>query len=76
MSLVNAFVEPVRGQDIVKESIQKLADEADQTTRCFSLPVKERLWFSVDRYPIHPDCATKVCAAFPELVENAAALLG
>ena len=76
VSLVNAFVEPVRGQDIVKESIQKLADEADQTTRCFSLPVKERLWFSVDRYPIHPDCATKVCAAFPDLVENAAALLG
>ena len=42
---------------------------------CFGLPVRERLWFCADKYPIHPECATKVCASFPELVEAAAVLL-
>lgn len=75
VSLVNAFVEPVKGQDQVKESIQRLADETDLMNRNFGLPVRERLWFCVDKYSIRPDCATKVCASFPELVEDAAALL-
>ena len=75
VSLVNAFVEPVRGKDYVEESIRKLADETDLLSRSFGLPVRERLWFCVDKYPIHPECATKVCATFPELVEAAAALL-
>lgn len=74
-SLVNAFVEPVRGQDVVKDSIRKLADEADMLARNFGLPVRERLWFCVDKYDVRPECATKVCATFPELVEAAAALL-
>ena len=73
-SLVNAFAEPVRGQDVVAESIRKLAAEADLTARCFGLPVKERLWFCVDKYPIRPECATKTFDAFPELVEAAAQL--
>ena len=75
VSLVNAFAEPVKGQDIVMESIRKLAAEADMTARCFGLPVRERLWFCTDKYPIHPECATKVCASFPELVEAASALV-
>ena len=75
VSLVNAFVEPVKGQDIVAESIRKLAAEADMTDRCFGLPVKERLWFCADKYSIRPECATRVCASFPELVKTAAALL-
>lgn len=73
-SLVNAFAEPVRGQDVVAESIRKLAAEADLTARCFGLPVKERLWFCVDKYSIRPECATKTFDAFPELVEAAAQL--
>lgn len=72
-SMVNAFVEPVRGQDVVKESIKKLAEEADMLTKNFGLPVRERLWFCVDKYDVHPECATKVCSTFPKLVEAAAA---
>ena len=75
VSLVNAFVEPVRGQDQVKESIRRLADEEDLTVRNFGIPAVERLWFCVDKYQIRPECATKVCATFPELVEAAEALL-
>ena len=74
-SLVNAFVEPVKGADFVKESVQRLADEADLMVRNFGLPARERLWFCVDKYPIRPDSATRICATFPELVEAAAALL-
>ena len=74
-SLVNAFVEPVHGQDFVKESVQKLAEETDMLSRNYGLPVRERLWFCVDKYSIHPECVTKVCTTFPELVEAAAALL-
>ena len=74
-SLVNAFVDPVKGQDIVRESIRKLAEESDLMQRSFGLPVKERLWFCVDKYGISPKCATKTFSSFPELVEAAAALL-
>ena len=74
-SLVNAFVEPVQGRDVVKESVRKLAEETDMLAKNFGLPVRERLWFCVDKYDVRPECATKVCAAFPELVEAAAALL-
>ncbi len=75
VSLVNAFVEPVKGQDQVKESVRRLADEEDLTVRNFGIPAVERLWFCVDKYQIRPESATKVCATFPELVEAAAALL-
>lgn len=74
VSLVNAFTEPVKGQDLVKESIKKLADETDMTARCFNLPVKSRLWFCTDKYEIHPECATKTFVSFPELIETAASL--
>ncbi len=74
-SLVNAFAEPVRGQDIVKESVRKLSDEADMLAGNYALPVLERLWFCVDKYTVRPACATKTCATFPELVEAAASLL-
>lgn len=75
VSLVNAFVEPVKGQDQVKESVQRLADEEDLTVRNFGIPAVERLWFCVDKYQIRPESATKVCATFPDLVEAATALL-
>lgn len=75
VSLVNAFVEPVRGTDIVKESIQKLAYETDMIAADYGLPVKERLWFSVNKYQIKPETATKVCSSFSELADSAAALL-
>ena len=74
-SMVNAFVEPVKGSDIVKESIQKLANETDMLADNFGLPVKERLWFCVDKYQISPHSASRVCKTFPELVEAAADLL-
>ena len=74
-SLVNAFVNPVAGKDLVEESIRKLAAEADMMARDFALPVEQRLWFCVDKYDDKPACATKTTASFPELVEAAAAAL-
>ena len=75
VSLVNAFVSPVSGGDILKESIQRLADETDMLAADFGLPVKERVWFCVDKYGIAPKTATRVCASFPELVEAVVAQL-
>lgn len=74
-SLVNAFVNPVAGRDLVEESIRKLAAEADMMARDFALPVEQRLWFCVDKYDDKPACATQTTASFPELVEAAAAAL-
>lgn len=75
VSLVNAFVKPVQGKDYVEESIRKLAEEADLVTRNYGIPMRECLWFCVDKYHVEPQCATKVCGTFPELVDAAAALL-
>ena len=74
-SLVNAFVKPVAAADPVEESIRRLAAESDMMVRNFALPVEERLWFSVDKYAVKPEYATKSFTVFPELVEAAAAAL-
>ena len=74
-SMVNAFVKPAGTADPVEDSIRKLAEETDMTARNFGLPVEERLWFCVDKYEIKPQSATKCFAAFPELVDAAAAAL-
>lgn len=76
VSLVNAYADAVSpGGDMTEKSIRKLADEADLMQRSFGLPVKESVWFCVDKYDCHPESATKVCASFPELVESVAACL-
>lgn len=75
VNMVNAFIEPVHGRDVIKESIQKLADEADSINRNYGIPTRELVWFCVDKYAIHPECATNVCPTFPELVTFAASLL-
>ena len=74
-SMVNAFVKPAGTADPLEDSIRKLAEETDMTARNFGLPVEERLWFCVDKYEIKPQSATKCFAAFPELVDAAAAAL-
>lgn len=74
-SMVNAFVKPAGTADPVEDSIRKLAEETDMTARNFGLPVEVRLWFCVDKYEIKPQSATKCFAAFPELVDAAAAAL-
>ena len=74
-SMVNAFVTPVSGGDIVEKSVRLLAKEADMLAADFGIPVKERLWFCVNKYDIRPESATRVCGSFPELVDAAAALL-
>lgn len=75
-SMVNAFVEPVtKGGDLVKQSVQKLAAEADMISRNFGLEISERLWFCVDKYDVKSETATKICATFPELVEAVSASL-
>ena len=74
-SMVNAFVTPVSGGDIVEKSVRLLAKEADMLAADFGIPVKERLWFCVNKYDIRPESATRVCGPFPELVDAAAALL-
>ena len=75
VSLVNAFVKPVSAADVVEESIRKLAAEADMTDRNYGIPVKERLWFCVDKYDIMPGSATKSFSAYPQLVDAALAAL-
>ena len=74
-SMVNAFVRPVAADDPVEESICRLAEEADMTARNFGLPVRERLWFCVDKYDVRPQSATRCCPDFSALVEAAAAVL-
>lgn len=77
-SMVNAFVDPVKGEkgrDLVSESAKRLADEVDLLSRNFGLSVKERLWFCVDKYDIAPESATKICKTFPELVEAVSAAM-
>ena len=69
-SMVNAFVNPVHnGKDPVSQSAVKLAEEADMISRNFGLDIKERLWFCVDKYDVHPETATKICKTLPELVD-------
>lgn len=73
-SMVNAFVEPVHsGSDPVRQSIRKLAEETDMLARNFGIPVKERLWFCVDKYDDVPATVTKRCRTFPELVDAVSA---
>lgn len=69
-SMVNAFVEPVRsgGRDLLGNSIEKLAQEADSIARNYGLAVEKRLWFCVDKYDLVPQCEAAVCKTFPELV--------
>lgn len=67
-SMVNAFVEPVRGKDLLCSSIQKLAEEVDMVSRNYGLSVDKRLWFCEDKYDIAPHLDTTVCKTFPELV--------
>ena len=74
-SMVNAYVQPVGGRDVVSDSIQKLADEADMLSRNYGIPVEERIWFCVDKYDIHPKSATKCCKSFSELVDAVAETL-
>lgn len=71
ISMVNAFVEPARGggRDLLGNSIEKLAQEADSIARNFGLPVEKRIWFCVDKYDVAPVCDSHVCKTFPELVD-------
>lgn len=70
-SMVNAFVEPIRGggRDLLGNSIEKLAHEADSIARNFGLPVEKRIWFCVEKYDMAPVCDTHICKTFPELVD-------
>ena len=70
-SMVNAFVEPVRGggRDLLGNSIEKLAQEVDCVARNYGLPVEKRIWFCVDKYDMAPQCEALVCKTFPELVD-------
>ena len=75
VSLVNAFVKPIRPDskgDLVQNSIAGLAQEVKQTSRNFGLPVEKRLWFCVDRYrDIALESDAVVCETFADLVEQA-----
>lgn len=70
-SMVNAFVEPVRGggRDLLGNSIEKLAQEVDCVARNYGLPVEKRIWFCVDKYDMALRCEALVCKTFPELVD-------
>lgn len=70
-NLANAFVKPVSGNgvDLLGNSIERLASEADLVSRSFDLPVEKRFWFCLDKYDLAPKCDTQVCKTFPELVD-------
>lgn len=73
-SMVNAFVEPVRGggRDLLGNSVERLAREVDSISEEFGLPVEKRLWFCVDKYDMAPQCEVQICKTFPELVNAVA----
>ena len=69
VSMANAYAVPVTGRDLVGESIKRLCSEADMIARNYGLPVKERLWFCVDKFDVKPESATKVCGSFQDLLD-------
>ena len=72
-SLVNAYVEPVRGgKDLLESSIARLAEESNVMSRNYGLEVYKRLWFCVDKYSVTPPEGAVICKTFPELVDAAA----
>ena len=80
VSMVNAFVHPIKPEssndyDLVKGSIQALADQVDSIQNGFGLTVQHRFWFCPAPYSIRPSCETAVCASLPELVEKVAGTL-
>lgn len=77
-SMVNAFIEPVRGgsRDLLGNSIEKLAQEVDGVARNYGIPVEKRIWFCMDKYGMAPQCETLVCKTFPELVDAVAQTMG
>lgn len=76
-SLVNAYVEPVRGgMDLLESSINRLVKETDMMARNYGLEVKKRLWFCLDKYSVDAPDGAKICKTFPELVDAVAQTLG
>ena len=80
VSMVNAFVRPIKPEpandyDIVRGSIQALADQVDTIQNSFGLAVERRLWFCAAPYGIVPQCETALCRTLPELVELVAETL-
>ena len=80
VSMVNAFVRPIKPEpandyDIVRGSIQALADQVDTIQNSFGLAVERRLWFCAAPYGIVPQCETALCRTLPELVEQVAETL-
>ncbi|WP_432617756.1 type I-E CRISPR-associated protein Cas7/Cse4/CasC [Butyricicoccus sp.] len=78
VNLVNAFVEPVRPTikaDLVKNSIQRLADETDTLVNDFGLAVDKRLWFCSSKYDVKPKCEAEQCKNFQALLEQVTELL-
>lgn len=78
VNLVNAFAEPVRPTmkaDLVRNSIQRLADEADTVVNDFGLAVDKRLWFCSSKYDVKPKCEAVLCKNFNALLEQVTELL-
>lgn len=77
VSLVNAFVHPVKPEpendyDLVKGSIQKLAEQVDSIQAGYGLKVEKRLWFCQNTYEVKPQSDATVCTSLPELLEEVA----
>ena len=75
VSLVNAYAEPAReagSQNLVENSIRKLVEECNMTTRNFGVPVEKRLWFCVDKYKVDGPEEAELCGNFGELLDAVA----
>lgn len=74
VSLVNAFAQPVTGTDVIRSSIQALADEADASAADFGIQTLKRVWFATKKFAdVKPVCATAVAETFDGLVQEVAA---
>ena len=72
VSYVNAYVEPARAtgtEDLVKNSLTKLVEECNMTTRAFELPVQKRLWFCLEKYAVQAPAQAEICQSFSQLLD-------
>ena len=71
VSYVNAYSEAIYSKNIVEDSINKLVEECNMNEKDFGIPVKKRIWFTVDKYKNTGKLNNAtMCSSFPELMSE------
>ena len=70
-SYVNGFAKPIRGENLLERSVQKLAETCNIMNEKWNIECKKRIWYNAlpSRDKITVDCATNV-NKFEELLEE------